>query len=72
MFAFDHLVTGFSIPQVQEYVKKYATEDALRNSFGSESERNGDDSDSESSMSEFSDDDTGGSSSDQITKDMEL
>jgi len=59
--------------KVQEYVKKYATEEALRSSIGSAEDRNGADTDSESSMSEFSDDDdTEGSSSDQITKDMEL
>jgi len=56
--------------KVQEYVKKYATEEALRSPYTGAEE--GAESDSESSMSEFSDDDTDGSSSDQITKDMEL
>lgn len=59
---------------MQEYVKKYAGEESQRSPFASD-ELDGDagnESDSESSMSEFSDDDTDASSSDQITKDMEL
>ncbi|OQR72170.1 ubiquitin-conjugating enzyme E2 H-like [Tropilaelaps mercedesae] len=60
--------------KVQEYVKKYASEDSQRSPFPSDEldADGGNDSDSESSMSEFSDEDTDASSSDQITKDMEL